>query len=475
MANSFEKKRNLGVDFLCCLAVMLLLGLHFIDSIGFADVQVIQYMDILPLGARWFCMSGAMLLAACTGFVLHDHKCDRKHFGMLVRLLYVYVVGSFGCIAIRKFVLQEEMEPLAMFQSLCNFSASPFSKVVGMYFGLVLAAPFLNAAFKRLKKQKARLNFVMIAAAVSTLQPILQYENFVLIPEWCRNLFPIAAYTGGLYIHRYNKQKEPIRFTLILLCLIVIESLIVFATSMVHGSMYCMWLDSKAALPSLLIALCMLTLFRSKHSANNAGTRFFSGGASGALIALMLGASLIECLVPALEERFVDISMRLWSGFGVVPMVFILCCTIGLILQIPVFLIRSASSHTVEEEETDIYEDEYEVYGEPIPDEAEIFHEEPETAEEKAPVPPAPAKQEKAPESPADSEPFEKPEAVPEESTDSGYVPRHMSQEGREAASPVARKEYSVDEILNEQELAEKQNEEEDSVDELIAAIENTD
>lgn len=360
MSNKTEKTRNLGIDILCCLGVMMLLGLSFFKVIGYAEAPVNSYMDALPLAARWFCLSGAMLLAACTGFVMSGRKFSASYFKIFIRLIYVYLICGAASTAIRYFVLREEMDLRTIVQSFFDFTTSETGKFAGMYFALLLAAPFLNAAFHGLRNRRARQAFLVVTALFSTLQPMLMFDGIYVIPEWCKGLFPVAAYIGGAYIKRYSKRRDIISLIIFLISLCIAQTVVVLSISMTKGVMYCPWLDSMASLPCLCIAMSLVGIFRSKHNGTGSGHRFFGGAAGGALAALLLGDPLLRCLLPALQERFPSLSSRLWAGLVAVPVIFILGVALGLILQAPLLLIRNAIRSGGEEETAEPEEDESE-------------------------------------------------------------------------------------------------------------------
>ncbi len=364
MSNIKKNTRNLGIDLLCCLGAMLLLGLSYFDVMGFAELPVDSYMAALPLAARWFCMSGALLLAGGMGFVMSGRKFSASYFKIFIRLLYIYLVGSAFSLLLRIFLLQETLTAADIVQEFFSFRTSFLTPIVGMYFLLLLAAPFINAAFHDLGHRRPRQVFLVLTAFFGTLQPILQFGGITVLPSWCLTLAPIAAYIGGAYMKRYLKRRRDIVLMVIfLIAILACETAVVLAMSMAKGQLYCPWLDSMAALPSLCIALCLVGIFRSRKYGSSVGHRFFGGAAGGMLLALMLGDPLLRCLLPALEERFPDVSIRLWAGFGVVPILFILCTAVGLLLQFPVFAIRNVirNSRMTDEEEEAVTEEAEEI------------------------------------------------------------------------------------------------------------------
>ena len=350
-----EKARNLGIDILCCLGVMLLLGLQYIDAIGYFEEPVSSWASAAPIAWRMFCLSGAAVLSAGTGYILSSKKYSMGYFKIFIRLLYVYVVCSAVAIAMRLTLLQEQMTLPEVLQAFLRFQTTDTSSFAGMYFGILLAAPFLNAAIQGLPSRNARLLFLCLTTAFGTLQPILYIEGIYLLPEWCLGLFPVAAYVAGAYLKRYLKKRHIPVFLLIMLVMIAIETAIVTWTSLPEQKLFCPWLDSMSTLPAFCIALCLLGLFHSKKPGKSSVHRFFAGAAGGALAALLLGDPLIDISMAAVTERFPDPDLRYWVGLGIVPVLFILCCVLGLMLQLPLLgirsLLRSAEAETEEDED----------------------------------------------------------------------------------------------------------------------------
>ncbi len=346
-----EKRRNLGIDVLCWFGALMLLGVSFFNLFTPEEIPVTGYMSAIPIAVRWFCMSGAMLLPACVGYILSSRRYSAAYFRIFGRLFYIAAVGGLCAILIRCLLVGEEMTMPQIIQSLFDFTAAKTGYVIGMYFGVLLAAPFINTAFHGLKTKGARLTFLLIPAALSTLHPLLQFGEITVIPEWCRGLAPIAAYIGGAYIRRYAKKKNAVLLSVLMIALLAVQTAAVLFTSMPEGVMHCPWLDSMAALPCFGIALCMVSIFRSKHESTSSAHRFFSGAAGGALLGLLVAEPLLQCLILNMIDTFPIPSTRLAAGVVIVPLVFIMCTALGLMLQIPIILIRQAGRGNEEEEE----------------------------------------------------------------------------------------------------------------------------
>ena len=339
MADS-KTGRYLCADFLSCLSVIFLLALQYIQAAGFLN-EPVTYESTIHVATRWICLSGAMLLSACMGFVISEKTLSWRSVKPFLRLGYIYIICSLCAMLMQKMILDQEVNFETILQILYQFMATDTTKFIAMYFMLLLASPFLSAAFRELKTYQARLAFLVISAGVSTLQPMLIISGNYLLPEWCKMLAPIAGFVGGAFVKYYAKNHSRIFWTFMLLLTCVLQTVAVMFICTERGYLYYPQFDSMASLPSLLIALLILSLFESKKRGDSGVHSFFAGASGGALCALILGDTMIDFLMPSIIENFPDMKNLLFVGFFAVPVIFILCCTIGLLLQIPVFIIRS--------------------------------------------------------------------------------------------------------------------------------------
>ena len=126
-----DKKRNLGIDILCCIGVMLLLGLQYMDAVGF-PMEPVTGQSATGVFIRWFCLSGASVLCAGTGYVLSTKRFTAGYFRILIRLVYVYLVCSFLALAIRVALLGDLLTTAEAFQAVISFSATQTSRFAGM-------------------------------------------------------------------------------------------------------------------------------------------------------------------------------------------------------------------------------------------------------------------------------------------------------------------------------------------------------
>ena len=352
---NFVNKRNLGIDILCCVGMLMLLGLQYMDAVNFSVMPMESWKMAVPVAVRWLCLSGAALLSAGTGYVLCAKKWSPGYFRILIRLTYIYLVCSGLGIAMRVNMFDDFLSFEELIQTFLRFSATETTRFAGMYFALLIGAPYMNAAFHGLKSRKAQFSLFVLLLLVSGLQPMLCVGDFYVLPEWCKGLFPAAAYFGGAYIRKYMKSVSFVPMLLVMAVVLGLETVIVTTLSISVGGLNCTWLDSMASVPSICIALILLLLFHSKKSGQSSAHLFFAGATVGALPALLLGDLMIDAAMPAVIERVSEPEQQLEYGLFVVPVVFILGCVGGLVIQSPLLIVNSWLHSSDAEEE---YEEE---------------------------------------------------------------------------------------------------------------------
>ena len=329
------KKRNLGIDVLCCIGVMLLLNAQYLDEVGFAAGSA-AWGDVLPALAWTLSMSGASVLASCIGYVLGTKELTSSHYLVFIRFLYIYIPCAAIALWMRVTMFNDILTDTDALMAVLTFSPTQTGGTVGMYFFLLLAAPLLNWFFRGLKYRPVRLVVIQLMAVLAGLQPILTIGGTPWLPRWVRLLYPAAAYLGGAYLCEYHKRCKRIPMAVILAVLACGTTTAVILTS---GS-NAVWVNDVASLPYLLIGLALLALCHSEENDLSPTHHFFMGAAAGSLIALLLGDLALDAALPAIDERFPKGAPRLAFGLVAVPVVFVLCAVIGLILQLPLFRLR---------------------------------------------------------------------------------------------------------------------------------------
>ena len=328
------KKRNLGIDILCCIGVMLLLCVQYLDAVGFSAAGA-AWSDFVPTLAWELGMSGTAVLAGCIGYILGTKELTSSHYLVFIRFLYIYIPCAAIALWMRVTMFNDILTDTDAIMAMLSFSSTQTSRTLGMYFVLLLAAPLLNWVFRGLRYRPVRLVVILLMVVFAGLQPMLQSGGKPMLPVWVRYLHPAAAFLAGAYICEYRRRCNRAALGAVLGLLVCGAAALILTAG--SGAA---WVNDAASLPYLLTGLVLLALCQSEEDSLSPTHHFFMGAAGGSLIALLLGDLVIDAALPAIDERFPKGAIRLGFGLVTVPVVFILCAVIGLILQLPLFRLR---------------------------------------------------------------------------------------------------------------------------------------
>ena len=168
---NIRKKRNLGIDILCCIGVMLLLCVQYMDAVGFT-AQRIAWGSMLPVTVWCLGLSGSSVLAGCMGYVMGTKKWKLRHFKPFLRLTYIYLLCGVLSLWMRVFLFNDILNAEDVVHTFLFFTPTQTGGTVGMYFALILAAPLLNAIFQALEHRYAKLVLVLVEVELAPPLPL---------------------------------------------------------------------------------------------------------------------------------------------------------------------------------------------------------------------------------------------------------------------------------------------------------------
>ena len=217
------KERNLNLDLIRCVALLMVPCLHGFDHTGVYS----SALNNIPGGIM---MVGKMLITCAIPLylLLSGYLCNRKalsarYYLGLIRILGIYLLCGVACLAFEQCSGIAHRSPAEMVSALVNFSCSDYAWYMLMYFGLFLMIPFLNMAYHGLKTQKQKLVLVATFFALSVLPSLLNLY-FQLYSLWWTRLYPLCYYFTGTYLSEYMPKARPGKWAAALLAFLAAYS-----------------------------------------------------------------------------------------------------------------------------------------------------------------------------------------------------------------------------------------------------------
>lgn len=226
-------KRIFGLDLIRCLAVIMVISVHFFLNNGFYETNINNPEMFISIFIRWIVYNGVPLFLLLTGYLKNNDKLEKKYYSKLKTILISYVFISLITILVNRFYLNDKTRILNLIVSIFNFSAIKHAWYIEMYIGLFLLIPFLNILYNSLKTQENKKKLIKTLLILISIGPIINYitidnVKFELIPDWWENLYPIAYFMIGSYIGEYQPKINKKKNIFILIGLILIETILVY-------------------------------------------------------------------------------------------------------------------------------------------------------------------------------------------------------------------------------------------------------
>lgn len=214
-----QKKRNINIDVIRCVAVFSVISVHFFRNNGFYGEPVVgkrMYCMVLMRTAFMVCVPLFLLI---TGYLMGNKSLNKGYYKGIKRTLEIYCLSAIVYMIFEKFILKNDI-------SLKRGIVSIFGNYIGyswyveMYIGLFLLIPFLNVLYHGLESQKKKEILIATLFVCCTLPNALNIfdwfnldfwirpnafnDYILLLPDWWIDLYPLMYYFIGMYIKEYD-------------------------------------------------------------------------------------------------------------------------------------------------------------------------------------------------------------------------------------------------------------------------------
>jgi len=236
MSSVNKQNRDFSLDVIRCLAIFLVISVHFFLNSGYYDVPVYGKTMFVLTVIRSNCMICVPLFLLLSGYLMGGKTVSKKYYLGIKRVLAIYLLASIFALIYKQAYLGQEYTLKSGILSILDFSAADYSWYVEMYIGLFLMIPFLNIIYNNLNSKKQKLLLIGSLLLLTGLPGVLNTfdlytEGFFknpstavnfftpLIPDWWEDLYPFTYYFAGRYLKEYGiNVKLRYRIPLFLAC-----------------------------------------------------------------------------------------------------------------------------------------------------------------------------------------------------------------------------------------------------------------
>ena len=202
------KERNLNLDLIRCVALLMVPWLHGFDHTGVYESALNSAPGRIMMVGKLLITCAIPLYLLLSGYLCNRKALSARYYLGLVRILGIYLLCSTGCLIFEQLSGRAHRSPAEMVSALLNFNCSDYAWYMLMYFGLFLMIPFLNMAYHGLKSRKQKLVLVATFFALSILPSLLNLY-VQLYSLWWARLYPLCYYFTGAYLSEYLPEIKP--------------------------------------------------------------------------------------------------------------------------------------------------------------------------------------------------------------------------------------------------------------------------
>ena len=217
------KERNLNLDLIRCVALLMVPIMHSLDHTGLYDQQLYGAANQSMIAVKTLFTTCIPLYVMLSGFLNNRKALSARYYLGLIRILGVYLICGIACLAFEQCSGIAHRSPAEMVSALVNFSCCDYAWYIMMYFGLFLMIPFLNMAYYGLKTQKQKLVLVATFFALSVLPSLLNLY-LQLYSLWWTRFYPLCYYFTGAYLSEYMPKARPGKWAAALLAFLAAYS-----------------------------------------------------------------------------------------------------------------------------------------------------------------------------------------------------------------------------------------------------------
>lgn len=241
MGNTTHKKRNSGLDIVRSVAVFFVVSVHFFLYNGFYKQPVDTPQMFFAVAFRDLFYTCVPLFMILSGYLLSNKKLEKSYFKGIGRVIYVYSAASVIILLFQVYYLGAEKTFYDIIKAYFGFSAAPYAWYISMYIGLFLLIPFLNILYHGLESKRKKQALILIMLIITALPgmfngkenlpSLIPGADFVLLPSWWVNIYPLTYYFIGAYIKEYQVKLPKIISACAVFTIMMIEAALVWMQS----------------------------------------------------------------------------------------------------------------------------------------------------------------------------------------------------------------------------------------------------
>lgn len=241
-------KRNINIDIIKVVSLLLVIGVHFFLYTGYYSINY-SITNSVFIVLRNICMACVPLFIIVTGYLNRNKVWSKKYYLNIGRVYLLYSLAMFILTLVdSKYVVNTTLFKNALINIL-NYKY--YGWYITMYVGLMLLTPIINLAFKNMNESIRKYAIINIILAISipvTLVDLFSNVRYSILahilPNWWYYTWPLMYYIIGVAF-AYNKNtlkffsnSKILFWTTIIICTVSYSYLNIHWESTLHTNIF---------------------------------------------------------------------------------------------------------------------------------------------------------------------------------------------------------------------------------------------
>ena len=214
-----QKKRNVSMDVIRCIALFLVIALHFFLHNGYSVQKFTGVIMFLVAIIRGVSVCGVPLFLMLSGYLMSGKKLSGKYYKGIVKTYCIYVLANVAYLVYEWIVKGTPFRFKRLVFGVLDFSTLEYCWYVEMYIGLFMLIPFLNIIYHNLEGKKQKQWLLITFMCMAAVPYVLNIHNFEVEGWWLQptksteyqQIFPaswislgaVCYYFWGCYLKEY--------------------------------------------------------------------------------------------------------------------------------------------------------------------------------------------------------------------------------------------------------------------------------
>lgn len=322
-------KRNINIDLIKCIAVYLVISVHFLANIKL--YQIIITKGTYPaIVFRSFFMVCVPLFIITTGYLMNNKKLSKKYYYSLFRVLIIYILDGLLYVLYKHIYYDELISIKYILYTIASFNVG-YSWYIEMYLGLFLIIPFLNLIYNNLKNNKEKIILIFTMLTLTSIPGLFNTKEY-WFPDWWIRLYPITYYFIGCYLSNNRIRINKLLNILLIVIIIIISSIININISKGQTFNFVLLNDWGSILNVMLSVLVFILIENINLDNINIRLKRIITKISELSLGIYLTSAVVDDYVYFIYYNGVDLKNAL-GYLKTVPLVFILSISLSMIIN----------------------------------------------------------------------------------------------------------------------------------------------